>query len=930
MHSRTARGRLIGLILFVLGLIGAAPAMAAVNPTSVARPFTLRYAINTNGDIAIAANTLLTCQPGTIETQKLTSCANAQTGSPGDDNYFAMAPINVDPAMSNSSSATLNVPAGATILFAGLYWGAALDRGETLPLQCDPGQPRTGDPAANPAAAGSALLRVPGSGYVPVNASVLDTYTEDLLCPAQGVEERTRYQAFADVTSQVKLGGGGTYTVANIQAGTGADRHAGWSLVVAYQDVSQPARNLTVFDGFAQVDDNHTVPLNVSGFKTPLTGAVNTQLGIVSYEGDLTLTGDSLALNGTILSDAAHPSGNFFNSAISHLGSAVTAKSPDYPNQLGFDASVLAVPPGVVGNGATSADIELKTVGDRYLPGVVFFRTDIYAPAMVLHKSVTDVNGGDVLPGDVLEYAISSTNTGQSSAYDSRIDDAIPPHTAYQPGSLKIVSSPGVGIAGEKTDPPADDQAEYDAGSNGVRFRVGTGATFPPGADPMFPNGGGIIATGDSFTVTFRVVVNAGTPDGTQILNTAILSSKDERGVDYTSVASAPAAVIVRGVPDVKIDKSHTDAFVRGQQGTFSLIVSNVGGRPTTGTVMIDDTLPAGLELVSASGAGWACDVVKASNSLHCERGGELAVGAAFPAVSVLVNVLESAPDVIVNTGVTAGGGETNTGNNRDDDSVAITSVADLAIVKSVAPATTPPGVDVTYTMVVTNNGPSTAKDVKVSDPLPAGMTFASVTPAACGLALTTVTCSFGNLAKGQSVTITLISGVPPSLAKKTRTNEATVTSTTPDSNPANNKDTATVTITAAPPSKLLVRKTATPRAVVPGQQVVFTIVLKVPSKVDAKQVDVCDTLPRALVFESAPGATFSKGRACWHLDVAKAGSTTTFTITAKVDADAKAGIVKNVVVATAGNAGRVSARTPVTVNPGRSGVKGRVSAVTG
>ena len=36
--------------------------------------------------------------------------------------------------------------------------------------------------------------------------------------------------------------------------------------------------------------------------------------------------------------------------------------------------------------------------------------------------------------------------------------------------------------------------------------------------------------------------------------------------------------------------------------------------------------------------------------------------------------------------------------------------------------------------MVVTNNGPSTAKDVKVADPLPAGMTFVSVAPAACGL----------------------------------------------------------------------------------------------------------------------------------------------------------------------------------------------------
>jgi uncharacterized repeat protein (TIGR01451 family) len=916
-------------MLFVVGLVGAAPAAAAVTPGSIARPFTVRYAINTNGDIAVAANTLMTCPPGSVETQTGVACADAQAGGLGDDNYYPMDYVDVDgdAATDNSSSAALTVPAGATVLFAGLYWGAALNQGETLPLQCDASMPRTGHAATNPVAAGSAWLRPPGGGYVPVNASVFDTYTEDIGCGnSGGADERTRYQAFADVTSLVQAGGGGTYTIGNIQAGTGADRHAGWSLVVAYQDASQPARNLTIFDGFAQVANLETTTMHVSGFKTPLApAAVNTQLGVVSYEGDLSLIGDGLALNGTALSDAAHPAINFFDSGISDLGAPVTSKDPDYRNQLGFDASVLAVPVGVVPNGATGADITLSTVGDRYLPGVVYFRTDIYAPEMVLKKTVTDLNGGDVNPGDVLQYQISSTNTGRTSAYDARINDAIPPHTTFQPGSLTIISSPG-GIAGDKTDPTDPDQAEYDAAGNQVRFRIGTGA----GALGAPPNdGGGTIAPGESFEVRFNVVVGADTADGTQILNTAILSSKDENGIDYTSIASAPAAVTVHGVPDVTIDKSHTGAFVRGAQGTFNLVVSNVGGRPTTAPVVIDDTLPNGLGVVSAAGAGWACAVNIPANSLHCERSDALAQGAAYPPVSVVANVLESAPGTVVNTGVTGGGGETNTTNNSDDDTVVITSSADVAIVKSVVPATTPPGVKVTYTLLVINNGPSTAKDVKVADPLPAGMTFVSVAPPACGLAGTTVRCSLGDLTKGQSVTITVVAGIPLSLANKTRTNEATATSPTPDPNLANNKDDATVTITAAPPSKLSVSKTADPKTVEPGDSVTFTIVLKVPSKIDAKQVDVCDTLPAALVFESAAGATFSKGRACWHLAVAKAGSTHQFTITAKVDSDAKEGVVKNVVVATAGNAGKVTARAPVNVTPAH-GVKGRTSAVTG
>jgi uncharacterized repeat protein (TIGR01451 family) len=933
-----ARAWLVAVALFVAGLAGAAQASAAISPSPIVRPFAVRYAINTNGDIAMAANTLLTCPAGALETQTQVACGDVQAGGQGDDNYFDMRYVDVDadPATFDSSSAKLGVPAGATVLFAGLYWGAALDQGETLPLQCDPAQPRTGSGAANPAVAGSVWLQGPGTGgYVPVNASAFDTYTEDLGCAAPGVEERTRYQGFADVTALVKAGGGGTYTVANVQAGTGADRHAGWSLVVAYQDASQHARNLTIFDGFGQVALGADVPITVSGFKTPLTGAVNTQVGLVTYEGDRTLTGDGIRLNGTSLADAAHPADNFFDSSISQLGAPVTTSTPSYDNQLGFDSALLAVPAGVVPNGATSATIDLGTAMDRYLQGVVYFRTDIYAPEMVLHKTVTDINGGEVNPGDVLQYDISSTNTGLGAAFDSRIDDAIPAHTTFVPGSLKIVDSPG-SIAGDKTDPTDADQAEYDGGTNRVRFRIGAGATSLGAGDPLHnPDGGGIIAPGESFSVRFSVLVAPATPDGTQIVNTAILSSKDENGIDYTSVASAPAIVAIRGVPDVTIDKSHTGDFVRGQQGTFSLVVSNVGGRATSGSVVIDDALPGGLALVGAGGPNWSCTVDTTANSLHCERSDALPAGAAYEPVSVVVNVLESAPDIIVNTGVTGGGGETNTSNNRDSDTVTVTSSGDVAIVKSVTPATTPPAKSVTYTMVVKNNGPSTAQDVKVVDPLPAGMTYVSVTPAACGLDGTVVRCSLGALAAGQSVTITLVSGVPLSLAGKTRTNEATVSSSTPDSDLTNNKSRATVKVTGAPRSKLSVRKSADPAAVSlhgdNSPSVVFTIVLSVPSAVDAKGVDVCDRLPAGMTFVAAPSATFSNGRACWHLAVAKAHSSHAFTITAAVDKDFAGATLENVVVATAANAGRVSDSASVEVGHSLGATSGKKHAgVTG
>ena len=116
----------------------------------------------------------------------------------------------------------------------------------------------------------------------------------------QSSSSATRYGAFADVTSVVEAAGPGSYSVANVQTGKGGDRYAGWTLVVVYEDPTQPPRNLTVEDGFITINSSApptTIP--ITGFKTPPTGPVRTTLGFVAYEGDSGLTGDSASLNGT-------------------------------------------------------------------------------------------------------------------------------------------------------------------------------------------------------------------------------------------------------------------------------------------------------------------------------------------------------------------------------------------------------------------------------------------------------------------------------------------------------------------------------------------------------------------------------------------------------------------------------------------------------
>ena len=78
---------------------------------------------------------------------------------------------------------------------------------------------------------------------------------------------------------------------------------AGWALVIVIKDPNEPLRNLTVFDGFAHVNGNDPssansrVDIPVSGFLTPLSGAVATHIGVVGYEGDLGATGDTVKLS---------------------------------------------------------------------------------------------------------------------------------------------------------------------------------------------------------------------------------------------------------------------------------------------------------------------------------------------------------------------------------------------------------------------------------------------------------------------------------------------------------------------------------------------------------------------------------------------------------------------------------------------------------
>ncbi|HBB97153.1 MAG TPA: hypothetical protein DC054_17385 [Blastocatellia bacterium] len=104
---------------------------------------------------------------------------------------------------------------------------------------------------------------------------------------------------------------------------------------------------------------------------------------------------------------------------------------------------------------------------------------------------------------------------------------------------------------------------------------------------------------------------------------------------------------------------------------------------------------------------------------------------------------------------------------------------ANLSLTKTASPN---PGItltNLTYRLIVTNNGPSPATSVVVTDNLPAGISFVSATPTqgSCN-GSNTVTCNLGSLARNASAIITII--VVPQAAG-VLTNNANVTASEND-----------------------------------------------------------------------------------------------------------------------------------------------------
>src|SRR5262249_14924586 len=122
--------------------------------------------------------------------------------------------------------------------------------------------------------------------------------------------------------------------------------------------------------------------------------------------------------------------------------------------------------------------------------------------------------------------------------------------------------------------------------------------------------------------------------------------------------------------------------------------------------------------------------------------------------------------------------------------------VADIGV-SNTAPPTGTAGSPISYTVIVTNNGPNTAGSATLTFPLP--VTFTSFTqdtglPAACSPGQTFI-CNFVGMANGASVQFTITGTIPSNTPNGTMLNGTATVSSGADPNGANNSATASTTV---------------------------------------------------------------------------------------------------------------------------------------
>ena len=330
------------------------------------------------------------------------------------------------------------------------------------------------------------------------------------------------------------------------------------------------------------------------------------------------------------------------------------------------------------------------------------------------------------------------------------------------------------------------------------------------------------ITAGESVTV--YVIVNA-TKEGTYTNNATVMSSEN------TTESNATKVIVVGNVIILNVTKVADVSSVKvGDEIVFTITITNLGTDKAT-NVNVYDVLGNEFAYVSSTGTydnatrtvTWVISSIDARSSKN-----------------VTVNVKALTNGTFVNAAV-ANAKENETNVTGTSDNITVDPYVKLNVTKVLVNST--PiyvGDNVTYVIVVTNNGLSEATNVVVNDTvIGAGEVISCVDQN--GKVYDDGSWTIESIGAGESVTLTVVvrltasGSVANNVTVKSDENDTVVTNQTPDAD-------------VLPDVKLNVTKVADISAVKVGDEIVFTIIISNSGLDDASDVVITDVLGEEFV----------------------------------------------------------------------------------